>query len=407
MPTPPNDADFEAAKACFFEGLELLQRGDAAGAERAFVASLVRVPGRPSTLVNLAATRLQLRDHEGALEAADAALGAEPKSADAWCHRATALASLGRFDDAHAAFERSLAIEPGVAEVWLRHARALHAAQHFDRALVAYARGLALDASQHDAWTRRGDLLRLAGRYDDAAECYRRAIEHGGDTGLNGWYLAAVTGAAAPPDAPADYVRALFDAYADDFDEHLVGTLGYRGHEQLWREGEAHRAARAEIGLAIDLGCGTGLCGPLMRGAARKLVGVDLSAPMLAKARERGVYDALVQADVVEHLRTMEHEADLVVAADVLIYLGDLEPLFGAVQRAVRSGALFGFTVEPGDPAGAPVQLLPSLRHAHTEAGLDALARRHGFELLSRTRKPLRDDQREPVDGLYVWLRRA
>lgn len=401
-------ADFEAAKARFFAGLASLEHGRDAEAEAHFLAALALVPGRVSTLVNLAATRLRLGRPAEALATADQALAAEPANHDAWLHRATALAQLGRWPEALAGFERALACGgDGEAELWLRHAHALCALDRRGEALASYERALAIDAARPGAWSRYGDLLREAGRPADAAHAFRQAVAHGADPELHAYYLAAVDADAPrlPATAPRAYVQGLFDDYAADFDRHLVEDLGYQAHRVLVQHLRSLRPGR--FGSALDLGCGTGLCGPLLKPLADRLEGVDLSAPMLAEARRRGVYDALHAADLLDHLRgigTQQH--DLVVAADVFIYVGDLAPVFAAVHAATRPGALFCFSVEPADPQGPDVRLLPSLRYAHAEPHLRRLAAAHGYTLAGLLRQPLRHDQRRPVDGLYVFLQR-
>jgi len=366
------DADaFERAKQLFIDGLACFAAGRYAEAERGFAASLALLPGRPSTLVNLAATRLKLGRPQEALDAADQVLALEPGSADAWLHRATALAQLGRNDEALAGSERLLAIAPRLAP----------------------------------AWSLRAGLLQDLGRRDDAAQAYRQAIAHGADVELIGYSLAALGAQAAPPAAPARYVETLFDDYAGQFEQHLVQTLHYRGHAELVQG--LVPPARGRFRSALDLGCGTGLCGPLVRPLTEHLTGVDLSGRMLAQARARGVYDDLVQADIVAHLRGTAPGIDLVLAADVFIYIGDLAPVFGAVQRVLAPGGTFCFTTEPGRDDGPGYQLLDSLRYAQSETYLRARAAQHGFEVTSLLRHPIRDDQRQAVEGLFVYLRRA
>ena len=132
---------------------------------------------------------------------------------------------------------------------------------------------------------------------------------------------------------------------------------------------------------------------------------MDLSAGMLEQARALGVYDHLFAADAVEHLRAAtEMRHDLVLAADVFIYVGDLEPLFGAVRAALVPGGMFCFTAEPA-PVEDDFRLLPSLRYAHSERYLRSLAERHGFDTVEIAAAPLREDQRVPLGGLYVLLR--
>jgi predicted TPR repeat methyltransferase len=365
------DDRFEQAKTHFFAGLARQQDGDLHAAEHHYRASLDLVPGRPSTLINLAAVALALGRPHDALAHADAALAVEHDSVDALLHRATAEARLGAADDA----------------------------------LASYARLLRLDPRHAAAWSGHGTLLRDLGRLDEAAQSFREALGHGADPELHGFYLAAVEApAAAPPTPPRDYVVGLFDAYADEFDTHLVGALRYQAHRRLVDGLVAIEDAR--YASALDLGCGTGLCGPLVRPRVGRLTGVDLSARMLERARTLGVYDRLECADVVDFLADTDERPELVLAADVFIYVGTLAPLVAGVARAMRGG-MFCFTVESlDDDDDADFRLLPSLRYAHAPRYLEALARAHGFDVVAMTRAPVRAEQGRPVDGLYVYLRR-
>lgn len=371
-PSAPRDP-FEQAKAEFLAGLASHQAGDFAQAEQHYAASLRLVPGRPSTLINLAASQLQLGHPADALASADAALAAEPASTDALLHRGSALAELGRAADALVAFEHLTTLAP-------------------DHAL---------------AWSHRGSLLRESNRHDDAASAFREALRLGADPELHRYYLAALGAEGAPPAPPRDYVERLFDSYAGDFDTHLLGTLGYRAHLELIDR--VRRCAEgAGFEAALDLGCGTGLCGALLRPLSRHLTGLDLSAVMLERSRAGGAYDRLEQADAAQFLAGTEQRFDLVVAADVLIYIGDPGPLFAAVARAMPGG-LFAFTVEAADDgdAGPGWRLLPSLRYAHTRTHLLRLAQANGFEPVLVEHAPVRHDQGQAVDGLYLVLQRV
>lgn len=405
MADTDDDARFEQARGRFQQGLASIEAGQLEQAEAHFLAALALVPGRPSALGNLAAVRLRLGRPVEALAAAEQALAAEPGHRDALWQRAMALRHLGRPAEARAVFEKLLAAEPGLAPAWAALAETLRALARRDEAIAAYARALALEPAAAEAWTRYGDLLRQAERLAEAAQAFRESLARGGDAALNRYYLAAVSDEPPPPGAPPAYVRGLFDGYADDFDRHLRGALRYEVPERLTRELAAH----APFALALDLGCGTGLCGPRLRPLARRLVGVDLSRPMLEKAAALGAYDELRLADAIEHLQAQAARGplyDLVLAADVFIYIGALEPVFAAVRAATAPGALFCFSAElPTDPA-CDVQLLPSLRYAQSEAYLRRLAATEGFDCLALACEPIRHEQGRPVPGQYVRLQR-
>jgi predicted TPR repeat methyltransferase len=356
---------FDQAKAFFLQGIAHYEAGRFEQAQRQFEASLSLVPQRASTLTNLGATHLKLGRFADAALVLEEATRLDPADAQAWGHRATALAEMGRRDDA------------------------LHCA---DEALQR-------DAQLAAAWTLRGTLLRDAGRNEDAAQSFRQAIACGGDAELNGFFLAALGGGEAPAATPPRYVQALFDGYADGFESHLVQVLRYRAPEVLV-QGLGDRRFDA----ALDLGCGTGLVGEELRPRAKRIVGVDLSRNMVERARDRGVYDEVVQADVLQFLTaTRATTFDLVVAADVFIYVGRLEDVFAQVRRVLAPGGVFCFTVELG---GQDVELRPSLRYAHSRAYVESLAQAGGFETVKLAEQAVREEQRAPIAGLFAWLKK-
>ena len=429
---------FERAKHLFLQGLRDFEAGRLQEAERAFEASLELLPGRVSTLVNLGATKLRLSKPLEALGALDQALAGEPGDRDAWCHRGEALARLGRYEEALASYDKAIAIDAGFPPAWqgramlltrlLRHEEALIALdrlaaflpghgetwQHrgqtlqklgrHDEALLSYDKALSLDRSLAQAWTLRGGILKVQRRFDEAVECFREALAHGGDAELNGYFLASLVGRDAPASAPQRYVQSLFDDYADTFDEHLVSVLRYEAHRFL--VDNLRGVGPERFGAALDLGCGTGLCGPLVKPAVQRLDGVDLSPLMLDKARALGVYEQLAQGDLVEHLRGTPQTYDLVLSADVFIYVGDLEPVFAGVSRVMNRGGVFCFSVEQaGDEQ--MFQLTTQQCYAHSERYVRQLAERHGFEIVKMLRHAIREDQREPIVGLYFYLFKA
>jgi predicted TPR repeat methyltransferase len=197
-------------------------------------------------------------------------------------------------------------------------------------------------------------------------------------------------------------VQGLFDDYADDFDAHLVNVLRYRGHERLV-EVLQRAAPGRRFRRALDLGCGTGLCGLLLQPLAASVDGVDLSGRMLEQAERRGVYQRLVLADVTEHLVGTAERYDLVAAADVFTYLGSLEAVIGAARRVLEPGGVLCFSVECAAD-DVDFVLRDSLRYAHSLRHVQAVAQRHALTLAVCERLPMREDQRQPIDALFVVL---
>jgi predicted TPR repeat methyltransferase len=248
------------------------------------------------------------------------------------------------------------------------------------------------------------------GEREPAAEALKEALRLDPDDELGVRIDLAQLGAAAPGEAISDgYVRALFDAYADSFDQHLTGPLAYRGPEVVM--GELKRACAAlrrepRFGVALDLGCGTGLMAKALDGAAKRVEGFDLSPKMVAVAARTMLYAALSVGDIVDELdRRPEKSADLALAADVLVYIGDLFPLFGEVARVLKPGGLFAFTVQAG--AGHGFTLGVDARYAHAEEYLRTVADASGFTVARFAKASTRQERGLDVPGFVMVLAKA
>lgn len=410
---------FEAAKQHFLQGLAELKTGALAQAEASFEASLQLLPDRPSTLTNLGAVKLGLGRPAQAVPLLEKACELEPANAQSWGYLGKALGQLQRKPEALNCLEQAARLEPGNAQLWLHCFEAQLELRQLPQALASLDQALALQPGHAAAWGNRGLLLKELGRMQEAAGCFEKAIAAGGDAELLRYYLAGLPGRAndgpAPAAPPRTYVEGLFNSYADDFQTHLVNNLKYQGHEQLVSRLQAPPAETArQYASALDMGCGTGLVGVCIRPQVAYLEGLDLSAVMVARARQSGVYDALFHDDLLGHLKTTPQRYDLVMAADVFIYVGELAAVFAAVHRVLMPGGQFCFTVElaaPGQVGGATraqdtgVRLMPNLRYTHSEAYIRQLAGQSGFAVECIEQHALRQEQRDVLNGLYVYLK--
>ncbi len=396
-----SQADTERARQLFVEGIECFEAGRYADAEHKFESSLALVPSRASTLTNLALARLRLGKAEQALALLEQVTAIEPDNADAWFQRGIALGELGRHADALASHEKALAMQPDRPALWFRRGQTLQRLERPEQALASYDKVIELDPGHAQAWSQRGGILQDSKRPDEAAAAFEQAIALGADRDINGYFLAAARGRDAPATAPRHYVELMFDDYAERFDEHLR-VLNYQAPAVL----TAHLKTLAPAGFrrALDLGCGTGLCGPLLASMVEKLDGVDLSTRMLEQAGALGVYDHLEHAEMLDYLHETERRYDLVLAADVYIYVGELDASFAGVRRVMSAGGVYCFSAEAADDS-VDFVLTPGLRYAHSQRYLRELAARHGFEVVKIVQHPIREDQRQPVAGFYVILK--
>lgn len=279
----------------------------------------------------------------------------------------------------------------------------------FAEAAELMEQALELAPGWRAGWFQLGEYREKAGNREGAVEAYTRVAEGGGDDIFGATLKLALLGAAKVPARPeSTYAESLFDDYADRFEKALTEKLGYDLPAQLANRVVTFAGSKTRFPLAVDIGCGTGLAGPEIRPFATRLEGFDISLNMLAKAREKGVYDHLDRADL--SLPAGEsglfgpdlprRRADLVLAADVMMYLGDLEAVFALTAELLKSAGLFAFSVEAAEEGYI---LQPSLRYAHAKTHVAALFARHGFEERFFERVTLRMDGGKPVFG-FVFI---
>lgn len=335
---------------------------------------LTLVGNDPSVLNNRGAALSSLRRYEEAIASYDQALSTAPDYAEASYNRGNALRGLERYDDALASYDRALSLDPSYVDALHNRGLTLRDLHRPEEALASYDRAVMLKPEDANLHIGRGHALSELKRTEEAIASYREALAQGGDKNLLDYYLAALGAGSSPSASPRAYVEGLFDQYATRFDQALT-ELEYRIPEQLFG---TVTAIRADGGRDIaDLGCGTGMCGILFRSIAQSLVGVDISQNMLEKARERGVYDHLLRADLLDFLGDHPQSFDLIVTADVLVYIGALDAVFAAAARSLRPRGQLAYSVESEEGEGFSLQL--SRRYAHSLPYLRTLAARHGF----------------------------
>ena len=363
--------DADAAAERFAAGVQLLDAGDFAGAERALRRALVLRPGDAQThykLANACKEQARLREAERHYLAA---LALEPDHAEAHNNLGAALQLMQRPEEAAASYRSAIAAKPGLSQPYLN----------------------------------LGRLLQQLSRPAEAEACYAAALARGLDAGVFRHLLDAAQGASTAQ-APPAYVRATFDGFAQQFDRHLTDTLDYQLPQILGRMLRA-LAPAAQLDI-LDLGCGTGLCGAQLRGLARRMAGVDLAPKMLERARARGCYGELTLAEAGQYLSTQAPASfDLVLAADVLIYIGDLSRLLRETARVLRAGGWFAFSIEQPSQACETYRLEQSGRYAHALAYVRELAQGCALEECSCLELAIRKHGTQALPGQLLLLQKA
>lgn len=315
-----------------------------------------------------------------------------------------ALVKLGRKEEALQVFEAAVARFADRADLWISLGNLRFERGAVDEAVAALRRSVELAPDDLYALKNLARKLHKAWRLEEAATVYRRVVDRDPQDSGAAHTLAALSGRATAA-APRDYVRDGFDMYADRFDAHLVDDLAYATPALLRAQLLPQGGRPPVFDRAVDLGCGTGLSGAPFRDLCRHLTGVDLSPRMLDEARKKGIYDRLCEAEIIEFLDGSPKAFDLVVAADVLVYIGDLAPVFAAVARRTRPGARFVFSTERAESPDRYV-ITPTGRYAHGRGYLEDLARRHDFTVVGIQRADLRKDRGRWVEGYLCVLGR-
>ncbi|POF34394.1 tetratricopeptide repeat protein [Roseibium marinum] len=398
-------ADPDHADGLHFLGLLHFDAGKTDNAVLLIRESLDRNPRNASAYNNLG-NILKLADKpDEALEAYVRAVEIEPRHEQAWSNINVMMEGATNNDDLLPILTEIVRLDPDNPNAWHNYGLSLMLAGHKEKAADALERCLEFGA---EVWTDpiwHARVLCALGRRERAVEHLEGIVSADPDNTVARYQLAAVRGDNLDQ-APEDYVKTHFDSFSDSFDE-VLKNLGYRAPELVAEEvialGRENGTLFPDV---VDLGCGTGLCGPLMREQCGKLTGIDLSPGMLRKAAALEVYDFLVEGELVAFLNSeLPTRFDLAVCVDTLCYLGDLQPFMSALYAALKPGGLLIASVEHlADPAGPDYRVDPTGRYAHLPAYLRRSAEAAGLSYLSEKQVVLRHELGKEVHGLIFHL---
>lgn len=417
-------------------GIQLHQNGNLEEAEGIYGEILKKYPKQVDTLHFMGVLKHQLGNSEEAVELIAQAVALRPDYMDAQNNLGNVYKELGLTAEAEELYRRVLDLSPDHADAW-NNLGAVIAKTRREEAITLYEKAIRLNPQHADAFHNLGNALNKLDRLDEAIAAYERSIElnpDGGKATLNlgralfssgkigeatsvfrTWLarepgnpiakhmLSACSGEDVPGRASDDFITQTFDSFARSFDE-VLKELDYKA-PQLVTEAFAaiHPAPGGDLHI-LDAGCGTGLCGPLLRPYAGRLVGVDLSDGMLKQARLRNVYDSLEAAELVAFMRGASTVWDVIVSADTLVYFGPLDEVLDATAAALKSGGTLIFTVEHEREEDNPIgyRMNPHGRYSHREPYVRQTLADAGLVLREIGYAILRKENKQGVDGLVV-----
>ncbi|KTD27159.1 tetratricopeptide repeat protein [Legionella maceachernii] len=379
----------------FYLGLLHLEENQLEDAERHFQNVLLHHSEHVQALTNLGVIALKRNEGQLAVDYFTKALAIDNSHLEARNNLAATFIHHDRFENALMHYDVLLKQDPNNIEYLYNSGVAEMALGHLSEAIVHFEKLLSLE--EHHFATLN-NLAAIYIRLEDkehARHLLQRAIAANPNDASSRHMLNALTGEQTKAATCPDYAMNLFNNYALYYDQHMQNQLHYNLPQHIARL--IHQLELFHIENAIDLGCGTGLTGVVLREVCRHLIGIDIAAKMLAQAKKKGIYDQVVEADIISFLKKDKHDYDLVVAADVLPYFSDLNNIFAAVAKHLNNKGYFIFSTEISQDE--PWQLQPTARFSHHPNYIQELCTQHDLKLVHQEQVIARkqDQQALPV----------
>jgi predicted TPR repeat methyltransferase len=376
------------------------QMGDNVSAVRLLNTALTKSKGGAELYTNLGNALQASGQLADAISSFKKALEINPDFILAQNNLGNALSLAGNNEEAINCLKKTIQQNPDHAPAYYNLGNALYSRGEQESAIKNFRKALAIDPGFSDANNNLASLLSDTGHEEEAKELFERALQFDKKNAMAKHMLAAYNGITTSI-APADYVKGLFDGAANIFDKQLVEKLEYKAPELLYNSVNSLTDHHNKDLDVMDLGCGTGLCAPHFHTMAKTLKGIDLSPMMLQKAEALKLYDELIIGDITDVLKNLKEKYDLILSADVFIYLGELNKVFRAISRSLKPGGLLAFSLEAEESAD-DYKLHTTGRYTHSRDYINRLAKENELKELYFEEATLRKDKKAPVKGYIV-----
>ena len=355
-------------------------------------------PPNLSACYNLGRLKQMEGDGQGAIAMYRAIVEQEPRFGLVWNNLGVAYREAGEPDEAISCFRRAVAFAPDMAEAWNNLGVAQDEFQMVANACRSYEKAIEIQPDYASAHFNLGVALQKRERFQDAKDHYNKVLAIKPQDEAAQFMLQSLGTSTPPEAAPAQHVRRIFDQCAGTFEKILLNDLEYKTPERLFTLVRPHLKRDLTV---LDLGCGTGLGSQFYRPCAKYLIGVDVSPKMIQKASEKKIYDDLIVFDILQNW-ALRQPFDLIYSSDVLVYFGNLDPIFRSAAAHLVHGGIFAFSVEKWKDNGHGYQLYPSGRFAHSPRYIKKCLQRHGLALVEEADAVIRKQSGEEVNGLLL-----
>jgi len=397
------------ADAMHFLGVLHHQRGNSAQAIALIREASKLIPNHADCLINLGNVLAETGELEQAADAYRKALEISPERADVFNNLGVVFKVQSRWDEAEQSYLHAIELNPDGTNAYNNLGLLYAAKGQIKEAIHYYCRAIAMMPGNPDSRRLLGIAYYTLGKTKEAAEVFRQWLNAEPDNPVARHMYAACSGENVPDRAADDFIEHTFDRFADSFEKQLQEKLAYKAPQLVVENLLSVLGPSSSQGLDIlDAGCGTGLCGPLLRSHAQTLVGVDLSAGMLAKASAKACYDRLEKMELTAFIAANPSTFDVIVSADTLVYFGPLQQAFESAYHALRPGGYLAFTVEQLEPLNDPrgFRINPHGRYAHSRTYIEEELIQNTFSIVSIDAAALRNEGGESVQGWVVVAKR-
>lgn len=364
--------------AQFYLGIIALSEEDYTLAEASLNAVIEQNDEHLEALTNLGVIAIKREQGQTAIAYFTKALAINNQHLEARHNLAATFMHHDRFENALTHYKALLVIKPDDTEYLYNSGVAEMAMGHLNEAILFFKQLLKLHPEHFDALSNLAAIYLRRGQRREAKIFFEHAQSIKPKDTVTAFMLQALSPNALPSQTCTKYIQNLFNQYALYYDEHMQKTLDYTLPKHLKRILETLAITRQEQGL--DLGCGTGLSGDILRPFCQYLTGVDISAKMIKIAKNKNIYDELHEIEICHYLNPCQQIFNLVVALDVLPYIGDLNSVFEAITSHLATQGLFIFTTEISETNDWTLQT--TARFAHHQNYLDRLVEKYKLKII-------------------------
>ncbi len=384
------------------EACALHRSGAYAEAEARYRRLLSHLPDCWQLLYNLGLLLHDCKRYDEAAEIYRSALRLGIEDGDLYFNLAFTCKQRGHLDEAIIYYQKALDVQPEDSDYRYNLAGCYLADGRHEEAIAGYEAVLWQAPGHLPALNNLAYLNHITGNVERAIELYQLVLTLRPDSPSAEYMLAALSGEQRTT-APANYVRDMFDQYADHYETSLLSNLHYSVPNRLGAL-VTSVAGKEVFSAMLDLGCGTGLIGECFQDSVEQLHGVDLSREMVSLAARKNCYNALYVEEIDQYLRQCTEHYDLIVAADVFPYVGQVDNILQGTRDIATDDAVFFFTIEELSGSNRALHLCPSGRFAHADHFIRCCANDCGWTVLCAERIPLRKERDQWVAGIIYGL---